>query len=396
MFKRFFVLTILFGTIFLADMANAASGICFCDTVDDKNNTTPQYAITSVFESGDCSEGVLNMDPQVITAGITVKNCKWQAVEGGVCFCDSEVKIGGKTTMKQKQIATSKSPQASCKDSDDTILFGTMQIISSNCKWKPVGCNCKVESNAFDGFSSPGMLIPTATETQCKTGGWTTEDGLGGQTAFSECKWVGEPKTDPGSGSTPGGGMPGGGLPSGPTQPTGPTISVDELLKEVSLENPLPTVNMFEIFGNIVATAMGVLGSLTLLVFIYGGFLWLIAAGNAETVKKGTQTMMWAVVGLFIIFGAYGIITLVFSAIGAKDTGYNPWGVAGFDKTDIEKAVWGCYCNTKGEGGAAKKWQPDIDEKVCKEIQISSSKQYENLENCQWQMFQTTAPTSTK
>lgn len=394
--KKLFSIAILLCVLLLADRVNAAGGICFCDMTDNANNTTPQYAITSVFESGDCSESILNADPQVLAADVTIKNCKWQPVEGGVCFCDTEIKIGGKTTMKQKQIATSKSPQASCKDSDDKILFGTMQIISTNCKWKPIGCTCDVESTAVNGFNGLQVKIPTASETECKKGGWEEEDGIGGKTTFSKCTWVGEPKTDPGSGPTPGGGTPGGGSPSGPTQPTGPTISADELLKSVPLENPLPTTDMRIILGNIIATAMGVLGSLTLLVFIYGGFLWLIAAGNAETVKKGTQTMIWAVVGLFIIFGAYGIITLVLGAIGAKDTGYNPWGVAGYEKTDIEKAVKGCYCNEAGEGGAAKKWQPGIDEQTCEEIQKSSSKQYANLENCQWQAFQSTAPTSTK
>src|SRR3989339_31804 len=395
MFKRFFVLTVLFGIIFLADMADAVSGICFCDTVDDKDNTTPQYAITSVFESGACNDTELNNDPQVFTSGLTMKNCKWQVVEGGVCFCDNELKVGGKTFLKQTKIATVKSPQESCKDSDATF-FG-MQSTFSKCSWKPLGCSCDVNSEVgtVGGFNGLQVKIPTATVTKCKTGGWVEDDGIGHKMTFSKCSWVDELKPDPGPG--PGGG-PGGGAGSTPPppKPTGPTISAEELLKEVKLENPLPTTDMRVIFGKIVAKALGVLGSLTLLVFIYGGVFWLIAAGNAETVKKGTQTMMWAGVGLFIIFGAYGMITLVFSAIGAKDTGYNPWGVAGFDKTDIEKAVWGCYCNTKGEGGAAKKWQPDIDENVCKEIQTSSSKQYENLENCQWQLFQTTAPTSTK
>jgi amino acid transporter len=167
---------------------------------------------------------------------------------------------------------------------------------------------------------------------------------------------------------------------------------------KVELENPLPTVDMRMILGNIVATAMGVLGSLVLLVFIYGGFLWLTAAGSAEKVSKGSQTMLWAIVGLFIIFGAYGIISLVFSAIGAKDTGYNPWGVAGYEKPDMEKAQEGCYCKEKDKNGtvsASKIFQPGFEQVDCEKTG-EKNLLGKTLFECDWQTFQTTAPTSTK
>jgi len=77
--------------------------------------------------------------------------------------------------------------------------------------------------------------------------------------------------------------------------------------------------NLNQILGRVVASAMGVLGSITLLVFVTGGFMWLTAAGSPERVKKGTETMVWAVIGLFIIFSSYAILTLVFQAIGAQN-----------------------------------------------------------------------------
>lgn len=69
----------------------------------------------------------------------------------------------------------------------------------------------------------------------------------------------------------------------------------------------------------IIATALkvvlGILGSLTLLVFIYGGYEWLTSAGNSEKVQKGTSALLYATIGLFIIFGAYAILNTILKGI---------------------------------------------------------------------------------
>ncbi|MFH1947319.1 MAG: hypothetical protein ABIJ23_04145 [Candidatus Magasanikbacteria bacterium] len=89
----------------------------------------------------------------------------------------------------------------------------------------------------------------------------------------------------------------------------------------VKLTNPLTTTDIRVLLGKIITVGMGILGSVTLLVFVFGGFTWLTSAGSAEKVKKGTQTMVWAVVGLFLIFGSYGIMGLVLESIDAKEQG---------------------------------------------------------------------------
>jgi hypothetical protein len=73
------------------------------------------------------------------------------------------------------------------------------------------------------------------------------------------------------------------------------------------LTNPLsgnPT-QVPEILGRVIKAAMGIIGSLALLMFVYGGFQWLISAGNAEKVKTGTQTMVWAAIGVILVFSSY-------------------------------------------------------------------------------------------
>ena len=68
----------------------------------------------------------------------------------------------------------------------------------------------------------------------------------------------------------------------------------------------------------IIAIALGFLGSLALLFFIYGGFLWMTSRGKPEIITKGTKTMLWAAIGIFFVFSSYSILIFILNAIGAK------------------------------------------------------------------------------
>jgi hypothetical protein len=92
-----------------------------------------------------------------------------------------------------------------------------------------------------------------------------------------------------------------------------------------SLENPIGSgTDINVILGNAVKVAMGVVGSLALIAFVYGGFMWLTSSGSQDKVKQGSNTMLYAVIGLFIIFAGYAILNTVLSGItgaGSKSPG---------------------------------------------------------------------------
>lgn len=104
-----------------------------------------------------------------------------------------------------------------------------------------------------------------------------------------------------------------------PSSPIGGATVEREGGEIVSLENPLGTTlkdtDIRYILGGVIQKALGILGSITLVVFIYGGFLWLTSAGNQERVKKGGQTMLWAAVGVFIIFASYAILDMLIKGL---------------------------------------------------------------------------------
>lgn len=77
-----------------------------------------------------------------------------------------------------------------------------------------------------------------------------------------------------------------------------------------------------QVFINVAQFIFGISGSVALLMFIWGGFLWLTSAGNAEKVKQGQAVITGAVVGLIIIFGAYvGVQFLITSLRGTVAPG---------------------------------------------------------------------------
>ena len=74
----------------------------------------------------------------------------------------------------------------------------------------------------------------------------------------------------------------------------------------------------------------GIIGSLALLMFIYGGVMFLISAGNSEKVEQAKKIITGAVIGLVIVFASYAIISFImvqseFDAAGTK------WQTSGFD-----------------------------------------------------------------
>jgi hypothetical protein len=85
----------------------------------------------------------------------------------------------------------------------------------------------------------------------------------------------------------------------------------------VSLANPLGTTSVPTVVGRVIAAVLGLVGSLALVMFIYGGFTWMTAAGNEQSITKGKNIVIWATIGLVVIFTSYALVRFVIDAIGA-------------------------------------------------------------------------------
>lgn len=98
------------------------------------------------------------------------------------------------------------------------------------------------------------------------------------------------------------------------TDPPGTTITDDT----AQLTNPLGPRKLPEIIGDGIGVGLGVIGAVALALFVYGGFMWMTAAGNTSRVQKGREILIWATVGLVVIFTSYAVLNFVLDAITGR------------------------------------------------------------------------------
>lgn len=132
---------------------------------------------------------------------------------------------------------------------------------------------------------------------------------------FLRCTEPGSPiPSDPTS--TTGGSLPS--RPSTNTNSTGAVVGEGGArgAPAPTLPNPLGgTTDIRTIIGRVINAALGISGSIALLMFVWGGLQWLTSGGSPERIQKGKNTIVWAVLGLVLIFGSYAILNFVLGAI---------------------------------------------------------------------------------
>lgn len=83
----------------------------------------------------------------------------------------------------------------------------------------------------------------------------------------------------------------------------------------VKLENKINADTPQELIGIVIDAVLGIVGSLALLMFVFGGITWMTSSGSADKVKKGRDIIVWAAIGLVIVFSAYGLTRVVLEGV---------------------------------------------------------------------------------
>ena len=66
---------------------------------------------------------------------------------------------------------------------------------------------------------------------------------------------------------------------------------------------------------NIIRIILGFLGILTVIIILYGGFVWMTSFGNEDKIDQAKKLISAGVVGLVVVLGAYAISTFVVNAL---------------------------------------------------------------------------------
>ncbi len=70
-----------------------------------------------------------------------------------------------------------------------------------------------------------------------------------------------------------------------------------------------------ETAADIINVALGFLGIVAVVIVLYGGFMWMTAAGNEERISKAKQILSAGIIGLVIIVMAWAIASYVVKAL---------------------------------------------------------------------------------
>ena len=101
-----------------------------------------------------------------------------------------------------------------------------------------------------------------------------------------------------------------------PGEEVTPPPSEEEVFPTYKINSPIGEVTGPELIGRIIKTVLGIVGALALAMFVFGGFTWLTSAGSPDKIKKGKDILMWAVIGLIVIFTSYTLVDFILTAFG--------------------------------------------------------------------------------
>lgn len=82
------------------------------------------------------------------------------------------------------------------------------------------------------------------------------------------------------------------------------------------IENPIDAQSLEQLIGNIIRYALGLTAVVAVGFIVYGGFLYITAAGDETQIKAGKQAIIGAVIGIVVIGLAYAIVEFVVKAMG--------------------------------------------------------------------------------
>lgn len=69
--------------------------------------------------------------------------------------------------------------------------------------------------------------------------------------------------------------------------------------------------SLSQTIGSIIRTALGLIGTIFLVLIVYAGFLWMTAGGGEDNIKKAKNIIQSSVIGLVLVLSAYSITYFV-------------------------------------------------------------------------------------
>ncbi len=82
-------------------------------------------------------------------------------------------------------------------------------------------------------------------------------------------------------------------------------------------ENLPAQTNFVDLLSFIINFFLGLVGTIAILMLIYGGFLYL-TSGGGENTKKAKNTIMYAIIGIVVILLSYAIVNTITGSLAGS------------------------------------------------------------------------------
>ncbi len=93
------------------------------------------------------------------------------------------------------------------------------------------------------------------------------------------------------------------------------TYGLDETAGQAGLKPAGTPITPAALVGNIIGYALGFVGVIFFLIMVYGGFLWMTARGNGDSVKRAKEMIEQAAIGIVIVFVSYLVTNFVLKSL---------------------------------------------------------------------------------
>lgn len=77
------------------------------------------------------------------------------------------------------------------------------------------------------------------------------------------------------------------------------------------------------LIGSIIKLIVGISGAIALAMVVYGGFVWMTAAGNAEKISSAQKIIIWALLGLVALSISYLVLNILLNFASTGNAVFN-------------------------------------------------------------------------
>ncbi len=94
-----------------------------------------------------------------------------------------------------------------------------------------------------------------------------------------------------------------------------PKGSLAELKRYAKSLNKAKFSGPVDVISRFINMLLAFIGSISLVLYIFAGFLWMTASGNAEKVTKAKSIMVWTTLGVVVMLASYMLVSFIFDSL---------------------------------------------------------------------------------